>query len=79
MHLKVPQKKTKQKKKIKKQKKQLVIWLAIKSLIKFTKVSKTSPHSSSETVTNQTENIGICRVIQKNIYFQKRDRKLLMI
>ena len=62
-----------------KQLKQLMMWLAIKSLIKLQN-SIISPQKSSLAVTNETENIELDREIPKerNISPEKR-QKLLMI
>ena len=46
---------------------------------KTTKVSRTLPKNNSETVEREEENAGFDREIQKNISFQKKDRKLLII
>ena len=41
-----------------------------KTADKMTNISRSSPKYSSETVTNDTENIGLDREIPKNIYRQ---------
>ena len=47
---------------------------------KITKVSRTSPQNTLETITNEVENIGLDReYLKKDIDLQKRDRKLFMI
>ena len=64
--------------KFKKQQKQQVIWLVIKSQIKLQKF----PQNSSETVTKETEKIEHDKKkknLKKDMYPQKKDRKLLMI
>ena len=46
---------------------------------KITKISRTSLQNSSESVTNETRNIGLDREIPKNKCLQKKDRNLFII
>ena len=69
MHLKLVQKEQ-----FKKQLKQLVIQLAINSLIKFKKSQK-KKHNNSETITNELDK----KYLKRDMYLQKKDRKALMI
>ena len=62
MHLKFLQKQP-----FKKQQKQLVILLVIKSPIKL-QISRTSPQNSTGTVESDTENIGFDKKIPKEIF-----------
>ena len=70
MHLKLVQKEQ-----FKKQLKQLVIQLAINSLIKFKKSQKKKKHNNSETITNELDK----KYLKRDMYLQKKDRKALMI
>ena len=70
MHLKLVQKEQ-----FKKQIKQLVIQLAINSLIKFKKSQKKKKHNNSETITNELDK----KYLKRDMYLQKKDRKALMI
>ena len=70
MHLKLVQKEQ-----FKKQLKQLVIQLAINSLIKFKKSQKNKKHNNSETITNELDK----KYLKRDMYLQKKDRKALMI
>ena len=69
MHLKLVQKEQ-----FKKQLKQLVIQLAINSLIKFKKSQK-KQNNNSETITNELDK----KYLKRDMYLQKKDRKALMI
>ena len=51
-----------------------MIWLAVKLLITL-QVSKALPQNSSETVTNETENIEYDKEIPKYMYLQKQTQK----
>ena len=54
--------------------------IANKIADRITKVSRTSPQNSSETVESEAENIGFDRVIPKERYISpEKDRKLSMI
>ena len=64
-----------QKEQFKKEQKQLVIWLEIKSLVKIMKISRTSQENNLETVTNSM----IKKCLKKDVYLQEKERKLLMI
>ena len=47
---------------------------------KITKFSKILRQNSSETITNEAENIECHKkYVKKNIYFHNKDRQLLMI
>ena len=70
MHLKLVQKEQ-----FKKQLKQLVIQLAIDSLIKFKKSQKKKKTNNSETITNELDK----KYLKRDMYLQKKDRKTLMI
>ena len=70
MHLKLVQKEQ-----FKKQLKQLVIQLAINSLIKFKKSQKKKKPNNSETITNELDK----KYLKRDMYLQKKDRKALMI
>ena len=50
-------------------------WIRNKTVNRITKVSRNSPQKNSKTITNEYNK----KYLKKDIYLQKKDRKLLII